>query len=1027
MKSKIFLLAMLASTAMQAQRAVYNFNSNWQLGDKTVTLPHAWNEDEAYARPIAQFSDSIVKYTKTIEQPKLKAGDRVILEFEGARQAAEVFVNGKSVVLSEDGICAFGADVTDCLRAGSNEITVVTDNNWSYRERSTNSRYQWNDKNFNANYGGLTKNVRLHIVPAVHQTLPLYQSLGTTGQYIYAANIDVANHSADIHVESEVKNTMAKAVKRQLTVIIEDRDGKKVAQFKGDKLTIPAGQTAILTAKQNVSGLHFWSWGYGYLYNVRTIIDGDEVCTTTGFRKAEFKQGMVWLNDRVINMHGYAQRSSNEWPGVGVCVSPWLADYGNDLCVKSGGNLVRWMHICPSKQEIESCDRVGLIQAMPAGDAEADVNGTRWDQRKQVMTNSIIYNRNNPSILFYECGNKGISRDHMLEMLAIRNQFDPHGMRAIGSREMLDVEEAEYGGEMLYINKSSRKPMWMMEYCRDEGLRKYWNSWTPTNLNSSNSSKLTYHPEGYGPLYRNADASPYNHNSDEFAVELVRRWYDYWLERPGTSNFVNSGGTKIIFADTQTHGRSEMNYRVSGVVDPMRVPKDGYFAHQVMWDGWVDDLAPRTYICGHWNYDGIVDTIPVIYVVSNEGQAPLLTLNDKPVSITPEHRYQYLYAYRNVPYTAGIIKATGKQSEWKIETAGTPAALRLTAIENPQGWRADGADLALVQFEVVDAQGRRCPLDNRSVQFSLSGAAEWRGGIAQVKQWNRYELADGTPANASILDSLAAEKAKNHDGAKAGSQFLNSQESTPTQYASNNMALSTLLPVEAGVNRIMLRSLTTAGTVTLTAKAEGLPEASITLTTHDFPTENGMTLTLPSTGIKGILDRGETPLTPSFIQSGEDIVIAEVEAGSNENDAKYTIDQNERTTWTSGSNPSEAWIKFTLGESQEVNEIVMKMGDWRNKSYPIEVIADGVVINGDTENRKNNILVWKGNTPKSLTYVHIPIGGVRAKQFTIRLVGNIDEGDAFGAVKELDAKNNDKVAKGNRNLRILEAQFIRKL
>ena len=29
-------------------------------------------------------------------------------------------------------------------------------------------------------------------------------------------------------------------------------------------------------------------------------------------------------------------------------------------------------------------------------------------------------------------------------------------------------------GEMLYINKSKHHPMWAMEYCRDEGLRKYW-------------------------------------------------------------------------------------------------------------------------------------------------------------------------------------------------------------------------------------------------------------------------------------------------------------------------------------------------------------------------------------------------------------------------------------------------------------------------------------------------------------------------------------------------------------------------
>ena len=140
------------------------------------------------------------------------------------------------------------------------------------------------------------------------------------------------------------------------------------------------------------------------------------------------------------------------------------------LMVEGGANLVRWMHITPWKQDVESCDRVGLIQAMPAGDAEKDREGRQWEQRMELMRDAIIYNRNNPSILFYECGNESISREHMLQMKAIRDLYDPHGGRAIGSREMLDIREAEYGGEMLYINKSKHHPMWAMEYCRQQGF-----------------------------------------------------------------------------------------------------------------------------------------------------------------------------------------------------------------------------------------------------------------------------------------------------------------------------------------------------------------------------------------------------------------------------------------------------------------------------------------------------------------------------------------------------------------------------
>ena len=567
----LFIVGGIALAMNAEARDTYNFNSGWRIEKQKnlVTLPHAWNEDEAFKVYINQMSDSVIWYRKTFRMPESAEGKRVFIEFEGARQAAEVFLNGERVGLHENGVMAFGFDLTPYLKKGKNEIEVRTDNDWRYHERSTNSTFQWNNNNFNSNYGGLTKNVRLHVVDDVYQTLPLYSNLKTTGVYIYAKDYDIKGRQATICVESEVKNETDRPVTRRLEVAVNELDGAEVCGFASEEVTIPAHGTAILKAQCRAYNLHFWSWGYGYLYDVKTTVGADEVVTRTGFRKAEFKNGMVYLNDRVIMLHGYAQRTSNEWPGVGMSVPAWLSDYSNDLMVKSGGNLVRWMHITPWKQDVESCDRVGLIQAMPAGDAERDVEGRRWEQREELMRDAIIYNRNNPSILFYECGNQKISKDHMISMKAIRDQYDPNGGRAIGSREMLDRPEAEYGGEMLYVNKSDTKPMWMMEYCRDEALRWYWNSWS-----------YPFHKEGDGPLYRNAPADAYNHNNDEFARELVARWYEYWLERPGSGTKVNSGGAKIVFSDTQTHGRSADNYRVSGVVDPMRVPKDAFFARR---------------------------------------------------------------------------------------------------------------------------------------------------------------------------------------------------------------------------------------------------------------------------------------------------------------------------------------------------------------------------------------------------------------------------------------------------------------
>ena len=164
----LFIVGGIALAMNAEARDTYNFNSGWRIEKQKnlVTLPHAWNEDEAFKVYINQMSDSVIWYRKTFRMPESAEGKRVFIEFEGARQAAEVFLNGERVGLHENGVMAFGFDLTPYLKKGKNEIEVRTDNDWRYHERSTNSTFQWNNNNFNSNYGGLTKNVRLHVVDA---------------------------------------------------------------------------------------------------------------------------------------------------------------------------------------------------------------------------------------------------------------------------------------------------------------------------------------------------------------------------------------------------------------------------------------------------------------------------------------------------------------------------------------------------------------------------------------------------------------------------------------------------------------------------------------------------------------------------------------------------------------------------------------------------------------------------------------------------------------------------------------------
>jgi beta-galactosidase len=981
--SLFFVLCFFVNTILFANNRIkYNFNPQWKvyIGDpkgaekvdfddnewKEVSLPYAWNEDEAFKIDIHHLSTGIAWYRKHFKIPASHSKKKIFLEFEGVRQAGEFYLNGTFIGRHENGVMAFGFDITNLVEPYpvENVIAVRTDNDWKYQEKYSNITFQWNNNNFNANYGGIPKNVWLHITDKLYQTLPLFSTLGTEGVYVYAQNINIPAHSAKITAEAQIRNEYDTAKTFEFEVLIEDKNGETVKTINGGKKLLSPGGTTLIKASADVDSLNFWSWGFGYLYNIYTSLklDGkivDVIKTRTGFRKTEFGNGLIRLNDRVLMMKGYAQRTSNEWPAVGMSIPPWLSDFSNRMIVEGNGNLVRWMHVTPWKQDVESCDRVGLIQAMPAGDAEGDVNGRQWEQRAELMRDAIIYNRNNPSILFYEGGNESISEEHMQELKDLRDKYDPYGGRAAGAREMLDSKVAEYGGEMLYINKSADIPFWAMEYCRDEGLRKYWDEYSPP-----------YHKDGDGPLYRSKPAYQYNRNQDSQAIEDIRRWFDYWIARPGTGKRVSSGGVNIIFSDTNTHYRGADNYRRSGEVDPMRIPKDSYFCHQVMWDGWVENENPRIHILGHWNYKE--GTVKDMYVVSSADKVQLF-VNGKSLGFGKQE-YRFLYIFTDVEFQAGNIQAIGfdaggnKLCADVKKTVGEPVSIKLTVHEAPNGMLANNADMALIDVEVVDENNNRNPIAFNKIDFELEGPAEWLGGIAQ---------------------------------------------------GPDNYILAKSLPVELGINRVLIRSTSESGTIKLHARSNGLNPATVQIETKAVKVVDGLTNNNPVEDLPFYLDRGPTPKGKSYHITRHPVEIVTAKAGFNSDQAKYSFDDNELTNWCNDGNIKSGWIVYNFAEPAVIDEIELKLDKWRLRSYPLRISIDGKSV-------------FAGNTGKSLGYINISnFEPVRGQQLKIELTGTHSDRDGFD-YEELDpAKQAAEIAKrqneGKGMLGIVEIEVYEKV
>jgi len=785
-------------------RATYNFNPGWkfQRGDvmgaeaanfddtawSDVGLPHTWNDVDTFRALISHpggdqtFYQGIGWYRKHFKLPAGSEGGKVFVEFEGLRQAAHFYLNGQPVGLYENGITACGLDLTALVKFGGqdNVLAVKVDNRTDYKEEATGTEFEWKNTNSNPNFGGLNRDAWLHVTGKVYQTLPLFENLKTTGVYVFGKNYDIKNRTAEVNIESQVRNESAASAALALTAVVVDADGVVHAQFSGGSANLAAGETATLSAAGALTGARFWDVNDPYLYDVYSVLSVNgkvaDVCKVhTGFRKAEFKggagRGGVWLNDKFVWLTGYSQRAANDWPGLGSAYPDWMHDFNAALLRETNGNYVRWMHVSPTRADVAACDKYGIANVCPAGDGEHETFDRQWDQRVEVMRDSMIYFRNNPSVLFWEAGNNGINAAHMQEMVATRRNWDPNGGRVVGCRSLRDpgaVAAAEYFGVMLggpYSDEArDRAPMVETEDFRDESARAIWDDFSPPSFG-----------------FKKGKMDSYNWNSETFSLAGIKRYYGFVgnrIDNPDPAHAKWTAYASIYWSDSDADGRQQSSQvlRVSGKVDGVRLPKEIFYASRVM-----QSATPDLHIIGHWNYPA--GTKKAVYVVASLCDSVELSVNGQSLGTNTTPQSGYIYAFPDVVFASGTIKAVARKegkvvAQQEIQTAGEPAAIKLTLHTSPQGLQADGSDVALIDFEVVDAQGRRCPTDEARVDFTVTGPLIWRGGF-----------------NAAKLEST------------------------------NNLYLNT----ECGINRVAVRSTLKPGTITATATRAGLKAATVTI------------------------------------------------------------------------------------------------------------------------------------------------------------------------------------------------------
>jgi beta-galactosidase len=374
----------------------------------------------------------------------------------------------------------------------------------------------------------------------------------------------------------------------------------------------------------------------------------------------------------------------------------------------------------------------------------------------------------------WEGGNQATKTSvaHMMEIKQITTQLDP--TRTFTARRLNPTIAPNYdisiGTEA--GNDAPSLPVVEGEYGRWESPRRVWDVQSPPS---------------FGYNIAAADMTPgYAKDSEQFAVQQVADWAE--LKAPG-----HSGGANFHFTDEPTHRRVYIEVaRNTGEVDANRLPKEAYYVVKAMWSE-----QPQVHIVGHWNYPA--NTTKDVFVASN-GDTVELFVNGTSLGKNSTPSDTYLFTFKAVKWAAGSIRAVAYKGGTMIaqqekKTAGDPFALKLTATTGPDGLRADGADFAIVDVEVVDKDGNRCPTDQARVDFTVSGPGVWRGG---------------------------------YNSGKANS--------------TNN----TYLDTEAGINRVFVRSTLMAGSITVNATRTGLMPASVKVDSVPVAVTGGLSRVMPA-------------------------------------------------------------------------------------------------------------------------------------------------------------------------------------
>lgn len=819
-KNSIFLGIMLALTGAcntsnnqpkSIERKI-NFNNNWQFhlneasdNDtisatttwRSLKLPHDYSiEQEFDINSPTGFGGGALRGGLAWYKKSFKVTDDsqlTFIAFDGVYENSEVWINNHYLGKRPNGYSSFEYELTPYLNYGDqeNEILVKVDNS-----NQPNSRWY--------SGSGIYRNVWLKTTNKIHVT--------NWGSFVTTPK--VTKEAATVAIEVTVANNYSNP-KNIITKTSIVKNNVTVATFPDSQQTIAAGEKAIVKEKVTVQQPKLWSVENPELYTAvtqlyinNTLVD--EYKTPFGIRSFTFDldKGFI-LNGEQVKIKGVCLH--HDLGPLGTAINTRALERQLQIMKDMGVNGIRTSHNPPAPELLDLCDSMGFIVMDEAYDmwektkTEFDYANFWEAWHKRDLEDLILRDRNHPSVFMWSIGNE------------IPEQWSERGAE-IGRELSQIVKNLD---TTRYVTAAMNPPV----HVTDKSVTVQFENTAdqPNALAGSGALDIigyNYAHQTYPKHQVNFPNTPFiatettsglqTRGYYEFPSDVTKIWPVRWDLKFTDGNDDNtvsafdqvrtpwgslhettwkvikkhdflSGmyiwtGFDYIGEPTPYEWPSRSSY--FGIVDLAGFPKDVYYMYQSEWTN--KDVL---HLLPHWNWkEG--QTVDV-WGYYNHADEVELFLNGKSMGVKSK-KGDDLHVMWRFPFKPGTLKAVSRKDgkivkETEIKTADEPAKLELLA--DRTNIIADGSDLSFITVNITDEHGTLAPKANHKISFSVEGPGEIVG------------VASGDPTN--------------HESFKGTSHK-----------ALNGKCL------------VIVQSTEKEGTIKVTAKAAGLNESTLTLTSE---------------------------------------------------------------------------------------------------------------------------------------------------------------------------------------------------